>query len=191
MSLLSSILDYNKKFVDNKEYEAYVTSKQPEMKAVVLTCMDTRLQELSHKALGLKNGDVKVVKNAGATITHPYGATMKSLLVGIYALGADEIIIMGHKDCGMCQINAEKVIETMIARGIKQDTIDTLNHAGINVNHFIGGFNDVNDNVLHNIDLVYNHPLFDKSVPVHGLVIDPHTGELELLVDGYKNVINK
>ncbi|WP_414048672.1 beta-class carbonic anhydrase [Macrococcus animalis] len=189
MSLLSSILEYNKKFVENKEYEVYKTSKKPKMKAVILTCMDTRLQELSHKALGLKNGDVKVVKNAGATITHPYGSTMKSLLVGIYALGAEEIIIMGHKDCGMCQIDADKVMETMITRGIKQDTIDTLNHAGINVNNFIGGFNDVSDNVFHNVDLVYNHPLFDKSVPMHGLVIDPHTGELELLVDGYKNMV--
>lgn len=191
MSLLSSILDYNKKFVESKEYEQYETSKKPKMKAVILTCMDTRLQELSHKALGLKNGDVKVVKNAGATITHPYGSTMKSLLVGIYALGADEIIIMGHKDCGMCKIDADKVIDTMTERGIKKETMDTLNHAGVDVKHFIGGFNNVNDNVLHNVDIVYNHPLFDKSVPVHGLVIEPHTGELELLVDGYKNVVKK
>lgn len=189
MTLLSNILEYNKRFVENKDYLAYETSKQPTMKAVILTCMDTRLQELSHKALGFKNGDVKVVKNAGATITHPYGSTMKSLLVGIYALGADEIIIMGHKDCGMCQLDADKVIGSMKERGIKQETIDTLNHSGINVNGFIGGFNSINDNVLHNVNQVYNHPLFDRSVPVHGLVIEPHTGELELLVDGYKNVI--
>ncbi|MCU7557783.1 carbonic anhydrase [Macrococcus capreoli] len=191
MTLLSSILAFNKKFVEDKAYEAYATSKNPEMKAVILTCMDTRLQELSHKALGLKNGDVKVVKNAGATITHPYGATMKSLLVGIYALGAEEIIIMGHKDCGMCQIDADKVINTMTQRGIKQETMDTLDHAGYNVKQFISGFNDVNENVYHNVDMVYNHPLFDKSVPVHGLVIEPHTGELELLVDGYDKVIKK
>ncbi|WP_418080431.1 hypothetical protein [Staphylococcus condimenti] len=34
--------------------------------------------------------------------------------------------------------------------------------------------------------MLYNHPLFDKSVPIHGLVIDPHTGELDLIQDGYE-----
>lgn len=33
--------------------------------------MDTRLVELLLAALGLKNGDVKMIKNAGGVITHP------------------------------------------------------------------------------------------------------------------------
>ncbi|MCP6652042.1 carbonic anhydrase, partial [Klebsiella pneumoniae] len=79
--------------MENKEFENYSTSKKPNKKAVLFTCMDTRLQDLGTKALGFNNGDLKVVKNAGAIITHPYGSTIKSLLVGIYALGAEEIII--------------------------------------------------------------------------------------------------
>ncbi|MFC9419955.1 carbonic anhydrase, partial [Bacillus mobilis] len=39
-----------------------------------------------------------------------------------------------------------------------------------------------------NVDLVRNHPLIPKDVPVHGLVIDPHTGKLDLVVDGYKKL---
>ncbi|TKI92943.1 carbonic anhydrase, partial [Bacillus cereus] len=27
-----------------------------------------------------------------------------------------------------------------------------------------------------------------KDVPVHGLVIDPHTGKLDVVVDGYKTL---
>lgn len=188
LTLLSSMLEFNKNFVENKNYEQYATSKVPAMKAVLLTCMDTRLQELSTQALGLKNGDVKTVKNAGATITNPYGSTMRSLLVGIYALGAEEIIIMGHKDCGMGALDVDKVKSTMIGRGIKQEVMDTIIHSGIDVDHFLGGFNDVYENVRENVKLVYNHPLFDRSVPVHGLVIEPHTGEVELLVNGYDHV---
>lgn len=188
LTLLSSMLEFNKNFVENKDYEQYATSKVPAMKAVLLTCMDTRLQELSTKALGLKNGDVKTVKNAGATITHPYGSTMRSLLVGIYALGAEEIIIMGHKDCGMGSLDVEKVKSAMKDRGIKQEVMDIIIHSGIDVDHFLGGFNDVYENVQENVKLVYNHPLFDRSVPVHGLVIEPHTGEVELLVNGYDHV---
>lgn len=188
MTLLESILSYNKAFVENKSYEAYVTSKEPSKKAVLLTCMDTRLQELGAKALGFNNGDLKIVKNAGATISHPYGATMRSLIVGIYALGADEIIIMGHKDCGMGNLDVDKVIETMKSRGVDSHVFDILKYSGIDVSAFLKGFEDVYDNVRQNIQMVYDHPLFDRSVPVHGLVIDPHTGELEIVQNGYEHI---
>ncbi len=46
--------------------------------------MDTRLVELLHKALNLKNGDVKIVKNAGAIINNPFGSIMRSLLIAVY-----------------------------------------------------------------------------------------------------------
>lgn len=62
LTLLSSMLEYNKNFVENKDYEQYVTSKVPAMKAVLLTCMDTRLQELSTKALGLKMVMLRLLK---------------------------------------------------------------------------------------------------------------------------------
>lgn len=187
MTLLDHILEYNEEFVANKAYEAYSTSKTPSKKAVLLTCMDTRLQDLSTKALGFNNGDLKVVKNAGATISHPFGSTMRSLLVGIYALGAEEIIIMGHKDCGMGNINVDQVITTMQQRGVDQHVFDILNYSGIDVSNFLKGFDDVYDNVKQNIKMIYEHPLFDNKVPVHGLVIDPHTGALDLVHNGYEH----
>ncbi|MCS4487296.1 beta-class carbonic anhydrase [Staphylococcus americanisciuri] len=185
MTLLADILTYNKTFVANKEYKAYSATKVPAKKAVLVTCMDTRLQDLSTKALGFNNGDLKVVKNAGAMITHPYGSTMRSILVGIYALGAEEIIIMGHKDCGMGNIDVESVMKTMADRGIDNHVFELLQYSGIDVAHFLKGFDDVYDNVRHNVQMIYDHPLFDGQVPVHGLVIDPHTGELELIHNGY------
>ena len=39
-------VEYNKKFVENKAYEPYLTSKYPDKKLAILTCMDTRLLEL-------------------------------------------------------------------------------------------------------------------------------------------------
>ncbi|GEP79502.1 beta-class carbonic anhydrase [Staphylococcus carnosus] len=186
MTLLESILAYNKDFVGNKEFENYTTSKKPDKKAVLFTCMDTRLQDLGTKALGFNNGDLKVVKNAGAIITHPYGSTIKSLLVGIYALGAEEIIIMAHKDCGMGCLDVSTVKDAMKERGVTKETFKIIEHSGVDVDSFLQGFKDAEENVRRNIDMVYNHPLFDKSVPIHGLVIDPHTGELDLIQDGYE-----
>ena len=57
--MIEQIVEYNKKFVENKGYEPYLTSKYPNKKLAVLTCMDTRLTELLPATLGLKNGDAK------------------------------------------------------------------------------------------------------------------------------------
>ena len=63
--MINEVMEYNKKFVEDKAYEPYLTSKYPDKKLAILTCMDTRLTELLPAALGLKNGDAKIIKNAG------------------------------------------------------------------------------------------------------------------------------
>lgn len=35
-------------------------------------------------------------------------------------------------------------------------------------------------------NIIKNHPLMPSDVNVHGLVIDPHTGELKVIVNGYE-----
>lgn len=69
--MIDELLEYNRAFVDKKGYERYVTNKYPDKKIAIVTCMDTRLVELIPAALGIRNGDVKMIKNAGGTITHP------------------------------------------------------------------------------------------------------------------------
>ena len=100
--MIDQILEYNKQFVEKKTYEKYVTSKYPDKKLAILSCMDTRLLELLPAALGIKNGDAKIIKNAGGVISHPYGSVVRSLLVAILELGVTEVMVIGHTDCG-CQ----------------------------------------------------------------------------------------
>ena len=50
--MIDQILEYNKQFVEKKTYEKYVTSKYPDKKLAILSCMDTRLLELLPAALG-------------------------------------------------------------------------------------------------------------------------------------------
>ena len=94
--MIDELLNFNKTFVETKGYEKYITNKYPDKKIAIVTCMDTRLTELLPAALGIKNGDVKIIKNAGGTITHPFGSAMRSLLVAIYELGVEEVMIIGH-----------------------------------------------------------------------------------------------
>jgi carbonic anhydrase len=187
LKLLDEILQYNEQFVAEEKYKEFETTKFPNKKMVILTCMDTRLLELLPKAMNVGNGDVKIVKNAGALVSHPFGSIMRSLLVAVYQLKAEEVLVIGHHDCGMSGMKADDVIEKMYERGIKQETIDILNYSGINVNEWLHGFDNVYESVTHSVDVIKNHPLLPKDIPVHGLVIDPKTGKLDLIVNGYED----
>ena len=94
--MIEDILKYNKQFVENKGYEKYITNKYPDKKIAILSCMDTRLTELLPAALGIKNGDVKMIKNAGGIISHPFGSVIRSLMVAIYELGVKEVMVIAH-----------------------------------------------------------------------------------------------
>ena len=181
MTLLNEILSFNQKFVSEKQYEEFTTTKFPDKKIVILTCMDARLFELLPKAMNFKNGDVKIVKSAGAVINHPFGGIMRSLLVAVYELHAEEIYIIGHYDCGMSAIKPEEMLQKMVDRGISHDTINMLNYSGVELNEWLRGFEDVHESVRHSVDMVKNHPLMVKGFPVHGLVIDPATGRLDMV----------
>ena len=95
--MIEELLAYNRKFVEEKRYEQYAASKYPNKKIAILTCMDTRLVELLPAALGLRNGDVKIIKNAGGVVTNPFGSVIRSLLVAIIELGVEEIMVIGHR----------------------------------------------------------------------------------------------
>ena len=92
--IIEEIIKYNENFVASKAYEKYITSKYPDKKLAILSCMDTRLTELLPAALGLKNGDAKLIKNAGGLVISPFDSAMRSLLVAIYELGVEEIMVI-------------------------------------------------------------------------------------------------
>ncbi|WP_449537340.1 beta-class carbonic anhydrase [Ferdinandcohnia sp. Marseille-Q9671] len=183
---LDSILKYNQQFVETKEYEKYQTTKLPNKKMVIVTCMDTRLVELLPKAMNIGNGDVKLIKVAGGIVSHPFGSVMRSILVAVYELGADEVCIIGHHDCGMSNIDAEGILHKIKDRGVTQGKIDTLKYSGIQIEKWFEGFSGVEDSVKHSVEMVQNHPLLPRDVPVHGLVINPETGKLDVVVKGNK-----
>ncbi|MCR8641635.1 carbonic anhydrase [Paenibacillus sp. N1-5-1-14] len=187
MSLISEILDHNDTFVDTKQYEEYYTTKFPDKKMVILTCMDTRLVELLPKSMNLRNGDAKIIKNAGALVTHPFGSVMRSIIVAIYELNAHEVLVIGHNECGMTGLNSSSVLKKALASGVSPDVIDTINNSGINLSKWLSGFEQVSDSVKESVNIIRNHPLLPKTIPVHGLVIDPVTGKLDLIADGYDN----
>ena len=176
--IIDEILAYNRQFVAEKKYEPYRTSKYPNKKIAILTCMDTRLVELLPAALGLRNGDVKIIKNAGGVVTNPFGSVIRSLLVAIIELGVEEIMVIGHTDCGVQHIDSEQMIQHMKARGISQESIDLMKYCGIDFERWLAGFDTVEQSVTDTVGTIRNHPLMPQDVRIGGHVIDTQTGAL-------------
>lgn len=179
MSRLSEILEFNDRFVQDGAFEAYRTSKFPDKKLLVLSCMDTRLTELLPRAMNLKNGDAKMVKTAGAVISHPFGSIMRSLLVAIYELGVEELMVVGHWRCGMASLDADRMLQAMADRGITQETILTLQGAGVDLHAWLQPVKSVEESVKATVAMIRSHPLVPAHLPIEGLVMDPDTGKLD------------
>lgn len=179
MGMIESFLEYNEKFVAEKQYEKYQTSKYPDRNVAIVACMDTRLTELLPAALGIKNGDVKLIKNAGGVVMAPFGSVMRSLLVAVYELGVTEIMIIGHYDCGVQHMDSDLMLEHMRQRGIRQESIDFLDYCGFSVKKWLTGFSCVQEAVRESVELVKDHPLIPKDIVVAGYIMDPVTGKVE------------
>ena len=178
MPNIEKMLEFNRKFVAEERYRAYPATKSPRKKTVILSCMDTRLTELLLAALDFKNGDVKLIKNAGAVVSHPFGSVMRSLLIAVYELGAEEILVVGHHDCGMHGMDAARVLEKMAARGVEKKKFDFIRYCGVDIDKWLGGFADVETSVAESVNLIKNHPLLPNDIRVYGFVIEPETGFL-------------
>lgn len=179
--MIQEIIEFNKQFVANKSYEKYLTSKYPDKRLAVLSCMDTRLTELLPAALGLKNGDAKLIKNAGGLVISPFDSAMRSLLVAIYELGVNEIMVVAHTNCGACHMNGKEMKELMVSRGISRQQIDIVERCGVDLDVWLEGFHDTEKSVRNTVKIIRNHPLIPSDVNVGGYIIDSATGELTVV----------
>ena len=176
---MDSIKKHNKEFVASGAYKEYETSKFPDKKMAIVTCMDTRLVTLLPAALGLKNGDVKMIKNAGGLVTDPYGDSMRSLLVAIYELGVEHVMIIAHTNCGVEGMKGSHFIKDMEARGIAPETIAEIKNSGVDLEAWLSGFTDTAAAVRDSVALVRRHPLLPAGITVSGHIIDTQTGALQ------------
>lgn len=175
MSQIDQVLAFNRNYVNAKGYEPHLTDKFPDKKLAVVSCMDTRLSVLLQDALGLKNGDAKIIKNAGAVIPSPWDSAMRSLIVAVYELGVQEIMIVAHTSCGACHMHFSHFREEMLGRGIPESALDRKD---IDLEAWLEGFHDTEASVRRTVAAVKEHPLIPSDVSVRGFIIDSATGEL-------------
>jgi len=70
----------------------------------VLTCIDSRIEPLA--MLGLRPGDAKILRNAGARVTDD---VLRTLVLASYLLGVDRAMVIAHTECRMAAGDEEEV----------------------------------------------------------------------------------
>lgn len=176
MNTIDEIIRFNRNYVEAKAYEPHLTDKYPDRKLAVLSCMDTRLSVLLQEALGLKNGDAKIIKNAGGLILSETDSAIRSLLVGIYELGVREVMVVHHSTCGACHMSYDAFRPHMLEHGISEETLAEWEAKG--VAEWLEGFHDTEASVRRTMAAIVHHPLVPEDVVVRGFIIDSVTGAL-------------
>lgn len=70
----------------------------------ILTCMDSRIAPLA--MLGLKPGDAKIMRNAGARVTDD---VLRTLVLATYLLGVERAMVIAHTKCRMTADSEDEV----------------------------------------------------------------------------------
>jgi carbonic anhydrase len=112
----TDVLAANARFAES--YDLQHLEGQAAKGLAILTCMDSRLEPLA--ALGLRPGDAKILRNAGARVTDD---VLRTLVLARYLLGVRRLMIMQHTDCRMA-VESEDQLHEMIERRGGPDTRD-------------------------------------------------------------------
>ena len=189
MSILEELFAANARFcaappVDYTQEDA-AASKLPQRQLAVITCMDTRLVNFLEPAMGIHRGEANIIKTAGNGVTGIFDGTIRSLLVSIYELGAQEVFVIGHHECGLEKTTAEGLTQSMRARGIADEAIRMVSRE---LREWADEFQHPEQNVQAAVDQIRENPLIPKDIAVHGLIFHPRTGKLDLLTEGYPKI---
>ena len=178
--LLSEIISANQKFVQNEQWKEFLpVDGKPQRKTAVLTCMDTRLTGFILPALGLKRGDVKVIKTAGnSLLNNTQDPVIFSLVAAVFEMGIEEILVIGHDDCGIAKLKAEGLCSKMQSRGISTDAVKGIEDK---LRAWLGHFKTIEDNVKWVCRQIQTSPLLPGTIQVHGLVMNPQTGQVRVV----------
>ena len=146
---------------------------------VALTCIDARLNPLMPEVLGIPEAKFIWLRNAGNIITGPMSSTMRSLALACAVKGGKEIAIIGHSDCLVCKTSTMSLISSFQAIGVERARLPE------NLTEFFGLFSSERQNLLNACQHVRSSPLIGPKIPVHGLLVDIGSGNLEWVVNGY------
>ena len=128
----------------------------------IVTCMDSRINPLS--VVGMKSGDAKILRNAGARVTDD---VLRTLVLATYLLGVQRILIMPHTNCRMAQVDDVEIHREIDSKyGVDTSEIEFKTVP------------DQREALIEDVQKVRNYRLLNKDVVVGGAIYDVATGKI-------------
>jgi len=157
--VLTANAEYSRRFSDAS------TPGRAARGLAVVTCMDSRISPL--EMLGLRPGDAKILRNAGARVT---GDVLRTLVLAVHLLGVTRVMVAAHTDCRMATVTDDEVHAELLARGL--DTRSLVFRT----------ISDQVDTLRRDVQRVRSSPYLPAGLPVVGCVYDVATGRVEVVV---------
>ncbi len=156
--IFSDVLASNAKFAQHFTDE-HLTGKAAQGLAII-TCMDSRINPLA--ITGMKPGDVKIIRNAGARVTDD---VLRTLVLATFLLGVKRILVMPHTDCRMANATEQEIHNTIM----NEYAVDTRSVEFRTVRDPLAA---LTTDVLR----IRTYPLLAPETTVGGAIYDVHTG---------------
>jgi carbonic anhydrase len=163
MDVIDELVENNRAFADS--LPAKHLDVRPRRRLAIVTCMDSRLDVFA--ALGLRDGEAHVLRNAGGVITDD---VIRSLAVSQRRLGTREVMLIHHTDCGMQSITDD---------GFRAEMQEAT---GVAPAFAIESFSDVDADVRQSILRVRQSPFVVHNDLVRGFVYDVDSHRLREVV---------
>lgn len=157
----SDVIAGNERFAERHE-DRGLTGRAAKGLAIV-TCMDSRIKPL--EAVGMGEGDAKILRNAGARVTEDI---IRTLTLATYLLGVNRILVMPHTDCRMATQD-EDAIHQAIADTYGVDTRSLEFRTVV----------DQREALIRDVTRLQAFPLLPDGVVVVGGIYDVHSGRLQ------------
>ena len=160
-STFADVLQANAEY--EREYNATGLTGTAARGLAVVTCMDSRIDPLH--VLGMKPGDVKILRNAGARVTED---VMRTLVLASYLLGVNRVLVMPHTDCRMASAEEWQVHEQIMDRfGVDTRSVEFRTET------------DQIGALVTDVTRLRAYPLLPAELVVAGAVLDISTGALK------------
>ena len=161
MSSFDDIFAANAEFI--KGFKSQELTGEAKKGLAIITCMDSRIDPL--RIVGMKSGDAKILRNAGARVTED---VLRTLILATILLNVNRILVMPHTDCRMASGTEAEIHKTIF----EKSGIDTRSVEIRTVTDQVAALRS-------DLVKIEQFQMLPKGVEVTGAIYDVKSGELK------------
>jgi carbonic anhydrase len=161
MSSFDDIFAANAEFI--KGFKSQELTGEAKKGLAIITCMDSRIDPL--RIVGMKSGDAKILRNAGARVTED---VLRTLILATTLLNVNRILVMPHTDCRMASGTEAEIHKTIF----EKSGIDTRSVEIRTVTDQVAALKS-------DLVRIEQFPMLPKGLEITGAIYDVKTGELK------------